>query len=76
MTFNREQQQAARELLRAQLRWLFAYGWELCEGGRVRHSSAPATHSDYSVRDAIALTEAAPLRFAYRTSDHLKGGVA
>ena len=60
----REQHQAARELLEAELKWLFAYGWQPSPfGQRVWHRAAPKGHVDYTVSDAMALTRAEPLRY-------------
>lgn len=60
----RAQQEATRALTHAEYEWLKAYGWErVLPGGRVKHKFAPTTRPDYSVRDAIAMTRAEPLRF-------------
>jgi len=61
----RDQQEADRELARAELRWLHAYGWTPCDtrGDRLAHRHAPKLKPDYSRRDAMQLTRAEPLRY-------------
>ena len=63
----REQQQATRDLERAQDRWLMAYGWVREIGGRWVHPQAPGACTRF---DAMVLTRAQPLIFgASRRSD-------
>lgn len=64
----REQQEATRELERAQDKWLRAYGWVRELGGRWTHPKAPAPCTYF---DALVLTRAQPLIFggARRSSD-------
>lgn len=60
----RTQHEASRALARAEYNWLAAYGWtRQTPGSRVRHRSAPPECEAYSVRDAMALTRADPLRY-------------
>lgn len=67
----REQQQATRELERAQEKWLRAYGW-IQEGSRWRHPQLDGRHgakvSACGTFDALVFTRGAPLVFgAFRT---------
>ena len=65
----RSQQEAQRELDRAQAKWLKAYGWEPRIGGelaapmRWSHHFAPKAKESYTTRDALELTRAEPLRY-------------
>lgn len=56
----REQQQATRQLERAQDDWLRAYGWTRELGGRWVHPEQPHPVSHF---DAMTLTRAQPLIF-------------
>lgn len=56
----REQQQATRNLERAQEDWLRAYGWRRELGGRWLHKRQPAPVPRF---DALALTRAQPLLY-------------
>jgi hypothetical protein len=62
----RAQQQATRELERAQETWLRAYGW-IREGGRWKHPQLDGRHgakvAACSTLDAMILTRAQPLVF-------------
>ncbi len=65
----REQQQATRELERAQVNWLKAYGWQNATGPalaapvRWSHPQAPKAKADYTTRDAVEMTRAQPGRY-------------
>jgi hypothetical protein len=62
----RPQHEATRELAAAELKWLLAYGWRrVLPGSRLAHKFAPDTRPDYSVRDAISMTRADPLRYSF-----------
>lgn len=56
----REQQEATRNLERAQDNWLRAYGWVRELGGKWRHPNEPQACSRF---DAMTLTRAQPLLF-------------
>lgn len=57
---NRAQQQATRELERAQENWLLAYGWRPVQRNRWQH---PREAKTYTLADAMLLTRAEPLLF-------------
>lgn len=61
----RDQQEADRELVLAELKWLRSYGWTPCDarGERLDHRHAPSLKPSYSRRDALVLTRAEPLRY-------------
>lgn len=59
----KSQQQAQRELERAQANWLMAYGWKVYNSYRWTHRSAPETIHGYTTQDAMQLTRAEPLRY-------------
>jgi hypothetical protein len=69
LDMTKSQQEAQRELDRAQAKWLIAYGWSAYRGydayGSFRwtHRSAPSQAYGYSTRDAMELTRAEPLRY-------------
>jgi hypothetical protein len=74
MAITQEEQLTERELLNAQAKWLRARGWEQLGGvcstltglHRWRHHSAPKDAPALRMGDAIAFTQAEPLRYRRR----------
>jgi hypothetical protein len=63
---NRPQQEATRKLELAQQEWLAAYGWKRRTDGRWVHEAARKVDGyahGYTMRDALELTRAEPLRY-------------
>lgn len=68
----REEQDTDRALIQSERAWLVARGWSLVAGSnsvhpfRYSHPGAPSAKTDYTQRDALAMTRADPLRFKAR----------
>lgn len=68
----REQQEATRKLREAEHQWLLSYGWvahvdvsTIFADKRYSHPAAPSARPSYTLADAMAMTNADKLRFAY-----------
>lgn len=74
MATTREEQTTERELLQAQANWLRARGWEQLGGvcstlaglHRWKHHTAPKDAPALRMGDAMAFTQAEPLRYRAR----------
>lgn len=62
----RTQHEMTRERRRVEGEWLKAYGWKQQapdQGNRWSHPNAPKLKPHYAQKDALALTDAEPLRY-------------
>ncbi len=70
----REEQDTERALVRSEEDWLKARGWQQAGAGhgwlltrsRWAHPANDSKLTDYTLRDAVSLTRAEPLRFRKR----------